>query len=122
MLGAFVVLDDQRTQTDPERIAAMLGFLEASADQIQVVLTCHPGAYRGAGEGVNVVNLASGGPPVVIRRRRPMLQANEPRPETVSRAEAQTACFSEAEAFASEKHDRPMRAGRTADLASMRPR
>ena len=58
-LGAFVVLDDHLTQTDPGRIAAMLGFLEQAAQQIQVVvLTCHPEAYRDAGEAANVVDLA----------------------------------------------------------------
>ena len=58
-LGAFVVLDDQLTQTDGIRMAWLREILEDAATRIQVVvLTCHPDDY-GAGRATHVVNLVS---------------------------------------------------------------
>lgn len=57
-LGAFVVLDDQLTQTDRRRMAWLRELLEDAARRIQiVVLTCHPQDY-GASPGAHVVDLA----------------------------------------------------------------
>ncbi len=58
-LGAFVVLDDQLTQTDGIRMAWLREILEDAATRIQVVvLTCHPEDY-GAGAATHVVGLVS---------------------------------------------------------------
>lgn len=58
-LGAFVVLDDQLTQTDSRRMAWLRELLEDAARRIQiVVLTCHPEDY-GASPSAHVVDLAS---------------------------------------------------------------
>ena len=58
-LGAFVVLDDQLTQTDESRMAWLRELLEAAAARIQiVVLTCHPEDY-GSRPATHVVDLAS---------------------------------------------------------------
>ena len=49
-LKTFIVLDDQLTQSDGHRMAAMRDMLAAAAEHIQVmVLTCHPDDYEGAG-------------------------------------------------------------------------
>ncbi len=59
VLGAFVVLDDQLTQTDESRMAWLRDLLEEAAARIQiVVLTCHPRDY-GSSPGAHVVDLAS---------------------------------------------------------------
>ena len=58
-LGAFVVLDDQLTQTDGDRMAWLRDLLEEAARRIQiVVLTCHPQDY-GPGPPAHVVDLVS---------------------------------------------------------------
>ena len=58
-LGAFVVLDDQLTQTDKDRMAWLRDLLEEAARRIQiVVLTCHPQDY-GPGPPAHVVDLTS---------------------------------------------------------------
>ena len=58
-LGAFVVLDDQLTQTDESRMAWLRELLEEAASGIQIiVLTCHPEDY-GSSAGAHVVDLAS---------------------------------------------------------------
>ncbi len=58
-LGAFVVLDDQLTQTDESRMVWLRELLEEAAARIQiVVLTCHPEDY-GSGPATHVVGLAS---------------------------------------------------------------
>ena len=58
-LGAFVVLDDQLTQTDEDRMAWLRELLEEAAARIQiVVLTCHPVDY-GSSPATHVVDLAS---------------------------------------------------------------
>jgi uncharacterized protein YhaN len=45
-LGSFLVLDDQLTQSDPERMGWIRDLLRASAQEIQVVVfTCCPGDY-----------------------------------------------------------------------------
>ena len=45
-LDSFLVLDDQLTQSDPERIDWLRGLLRSAADQIQlVVFTCRPDDY-----------------------------------------------------------------------------
>ena len=45
-LEAFIVLDDQLTQSDPVRMTWMRDLLEAAASRIQVVvMTCHPEHY-----------------------------------------------------------------------------
>ena len=45
-LEAFIVLDDQLTQSDPARMTWMRDLLEAAASRIQVVvMTCHPEHY-----------------------------------------------------------------------------
>ena len=46
-LETFVILDDQLTQTDPERMAWMRDLLTEAAGRVQiVVLTCHPADYQ----------------------------------------------------------------------------
>lgn len=58
-LGAFVVLDDQLTQTDESRMAWLRELLEEAAARIQIiVLTCHPEDY-GSSATTHVVDLAS---------------------------------------------------------------
>ena len=56
-LGAFVILDDQLTQSDAARMAWLRGLLEETAGRIQVVvMTCHPEDY-GTGPRTHVVDL-----------------------------------------------------------------
>ena len=58
-LGAFVVLDDQLTQTDESRMTWLRELLEEAAARIQIiVLTCHPEDY-GSSAATHVVDLAS---------------------------------------------------------------
>lgn len=58
MLGAFVILDDQLTQTDEIRMAWLRDLLEEAARKIQVVvLTCHPEDY-GSSPSIHMVDLA----------------------------------------------------------------
>lgn len=48
-LETFIFLDDQLTQSDRDRMAAMRDMLAAAAERIQViVLTCHPDDYEAA--------------------------------------------------------------------------
>ena len=64
-LEAFIVLDDQLTQSDPERMTWMRDLLEAAASRIQVVvMTCHPEHYAVENEHRHVVDLSS-----CVRRR-----------------------------------------------------
>ena len=58
-LGAFVVLDDQLTQTDESRMAWLRELLEEASTRIQVVvLTCHPEDY-GSSPSTHVVDLVT---------------------------------------------------------------
>ena len=58
-LGAFLVLDDQLTQTDESRMAWLRELFEEAAARIQiVVLTCHPEDY-GSSPATHVVDLAT---------------------------------------------------------------
>ena len=58
-LGTFVVLDDQATQSDPERMGWIRDVLERAAEEIQiVVMTCHQEDYIGASPTGRVVDLA----------------------------------------------------------------
>ena len=64
-LEAFIVLDDQLTQSDPERMTWMRDLLEAAASRIQVVvMTCHPEHYAVENGRGHVVDLSS-----CVRRR-----------------------------------------------------
>ena len=64
-LEAFIVLDDQLTQSDPERMTWMRDLLEAAASRIQVVvMTCHPEHYAVENGRRYVVDLSS-----CVRRR-----------------------------------------------------
>ncbi|MCY4662687.1 MAG: AAA family ATPase [Acidobacteria bacterium] len=59
-LEAFIVLDDQLTQSDPERMTWMRDLLEAAASRIQVVvMTCHPEHYAVENGRRHVVDLSS---------------------------------------------------------------
>lgn len=65
-LGAFVILDDQLTQTDRRRLAWLRDLLGEAARRIQVVvMTCHPEDYEDAPEA-RVVDLTH-----CIRRSAP---------------------------------------------------
>lgn len=65
-LGAFVVLDDQLTQSDRLRLAWLRNLLGEAARRIQVVvMTCHPEDYKEA-PGAHVVDLTH-----CIRRSAP---------------------------------------------------
>lgn len=65
-LGAFVILDDQLTQTDRRRLAWLRDLLGEAAERIQVVvMTCHPEDYEEA-PGARVVDLTH-----CIRRSAP---------------------------------------------------
>lgn len=56
-LGAFVVLDDQLTQTDRRRLAWLRDLLAEAAGRIQIVVTtCHPEDYEEA-PGARIVDL-----------------------------------------------------------------
>ena len=58
-LEAFVVLDDQLTQSDQARVAVMLQFITEAAKEIQVVvLTCHRDDYAITDESANVIDLS----------------------------------------------------------------
>ena len=60
VLEAFIVLDDQLTQSDPERMTWMRDLLEAAASRIQVVvMTCHPEHYAVENGRRHVVDLSS---------------------------------------------------------------
>ena len=57
-LGSFVILDDQLTQSDPERLSWMRTLLQGVAENVQVVVvTCHPEDYMGEDVTANVVDL-----------------------------------------------------------------
>ena len=59
-LEAFIVLDDQLTQSDPARMTWMRDLLEAAASRIQVVvMTCHPEHYAVENGRRHVVDLSS---------------------------------------------------------------
>ncbi len=65
-LGAFVILDDQLTQSDGGRLAWLRDLLGEAARRIQVVvMTCHPEDYKEA-PGAHVVDLTH-----CIRRSAP---------------------------------------------------
>ncbi len=65
-LGAFVILDDQLTQTDSRRLAWLRDLLGNAAARIQiVVMTCHPEDYEEA-PGARIVDLTR-----CIRRSAP---------------------------------------------------
>lgn len=65
-LGAFVILDDQLTQSDGGRLAWLRDLLGEAAMRIQVVvMTCHPEDYEKA-SGAHVVDLTQ-----CIRRSAP---------------------------------------------------
>ncbi len=58
VLGAFVILDDQLTQTDEGRMAWLRDLLEEASRSVQViVLTCHPQDYEPSADA-HVVDLA----------------------------------------------------------------
>lgn len=60
-LGTFLILDDQATQSDPQRMEWIRDVLERAAEEIQVVvMTCHQEDYVGEGLPVDshVVDLA----------------------------------------------------------------
>ena len=64
-LEAFIVLDDQLTQSDPQRMTWMRDLLEAAASRIQVVvMTCHPEHYAVENGRRHVVDLSR-----CVRRR-----------------------------------------------------
>ena len=64
-LEAFIVLDDQLTQSDPERMTWMRDLLQAAASRIPVVvMTCHPEHYMVENRRRHVVDLSS-----FVRRR-----------------------------------------------------
>ena len=54
-LDSFIVMDDQLTQSDPERMKAIRDMLRTAARNIQVVVfTCRPDDYLAGGEGERV--------------------------------------------------------------------
>ena len=76
-LETFIVLDDQLTQSDRDRMAAMRDMLAAAAERIQViVLTCHPDDYEEA-EPQRMVDLST------CVRRSLQTSVSEPKPPPV---------------------------------------